>query len=254
MEHRIRINMVGAAIVLAAGIALSLITSTAVASRAFDSRYRESRERQQEITVKGSARMPVRSDVAVWRITVKGEDGELPGAFAILDLGQARVVEFLQERGFTEAEVDAGPIATETHYERDAKGNATRVVTQYALERVFTVTTSRVEEVARAAGEVTRFLREGVQVVSARPEFTYSRAGDLRVQILGEATKDARRRADEMARNAGCRVVDVRGVQSGIIQITRPNSTDVSSYGIYDTSTIEKDISVVVTLTLGLAG
>ena len=40
----------------------------------------------------------------------------------------------------------------------------------------------------------------------------------------------------------------------GVLQITRPNSTDVSSYGIYDTSTIEKDVSVVVTTTFGLRG
>jgi len=39
----------------------------------------------------------------------------------------------------------------------------------------------------------------------------------------------------------------------GVMQITRPESTDVSDEGIYDTSTIDKDVRAVVTLTLGLA-
>jgi hypothetical protein len=37
-----------------------------------------------------------------------------------------------------------------------------------------------------------------------------------------------------------------------VIQITRPHSTQVSSYGIYDTSTIDKEISVVVTVTFAV--
>jgi hypothetical protein len=44
----------------------------------------------------------------------------------------------------------------------------------------------------------------------------------------------------------------VRKARMGVIQITRPNSTEVSGYGIYDTSTIEKDISVVVTVSFAV--
>jgi hypothetical protein len=40
----------------------------------------------------------------------------------------------------------------------------------------------------------------------------------------------------------------------GVLQITRPHSTDVSGEGIYDTSTIEKDVTAVVTLTLAIDG
>ena len=76
----------------------------------------------------------------------------------------------------------------------------------------------------------------------------------MKIQLLGEATKDARARADEIARNSGCRLGEVRRVQMGVIQITQPNSTEVSGGGMYDTSTIEKDVSVVVSLTLGLDG
>ncbi|HRI54143.1 MAG TPA: SIMPL domain-containing protein, partial [Pseudomonadota bacterium] len=71
-------------------------------------------------------------------------------------------------------------------------------------------------------------------------------------QILGEATKDARTRADEIAANSGCSIGEVRQAQMGVIQITQPDSTEVSGYGRYDTSTIDKDVSVVVSLTLGI--
>jgi hypothetical protein len=254
MEHHVRIHMLGVAAVLAGGLAVSLITSTAVASRAVTARIKETRRQSQEITVKGSARTRVRSDVAVWRITVTGERPDLQEAFSVLDTGVMQIQHFLEFSGFSSGEVAAGPIATETHFKRDNQGHETRDVDRYTLTRTFTVCTANVDGVAKAAGEVTQFLREGVQVASAQPEYTYSKAADLKVQILGEASKDARVRADEIARHSGCRVTDVRSAQMGVIQITQPNSTEVSGYGIYDTSTIEKDVSVVVTLTLGLSG
>jgi len=39
----------------------------------------------------------------------------------------------------------------------------------------------------------------------------------------------------------------------GVFQITPRNSTDVSDYGINDTSSREKDVTAVVTITFGLS-
>jgi hypothetical protein len=41
-------------------------------------------------------------------------------------------------------------------------------------------------------------------------------------------------------------VTDRRPVPRGVLQITAADSTDVSDYGVYDTSTIEKDMTAVV--------
>ena len=89
-------------------------------------------------------------------------------------------------------------------------------------------------------------------MASRPPEFTCTKAGDFKVQILGLASRDALTRAQEIAREAGCRVGEVRHAQMGVMQITQPHSTDVNSYGTYDTSTIDKEISVVVTATFGI--
>jgi hypothetical protein len=41
-------------------------------------------------------------------------------------------------------------------------------------------------------------------------------------------------------------------VDTGVFQITSRFSTDVSDYGIYDTSSKEKDITAVVSVSFGL--
>jgi len=44
----------------------------------------------------------------------------------------------------------------------------------------------------------------------------------------------------------------VRAVRTGVFQITRPHSTEVSDSGLYDTGTIEKDITAVLTLSFAV--
>jgi uncharacterized protein len=253
MEYRVRVNMFGAAAVIAGGIVASVVTSTVVASRAYQSRVKQVSSQGQEITVRGSARTRVRADIAVWRIAVSGEAADLRDAFSILESGVERVQLFLDDRGFSGDEIALAAIETSTFYTRDGAGRETRQIAGHRLERAFTITSNNVEAIAAAAADVTHLLRENIHVASSRPAYYISNLPDLRVQIAGEASKDARTRADEIARGSGSRITAVRRAQMGVIQVTEPNSTDVASYGIYDTRTIEKDVSVVVTLTLGLS-
>ena len=53
-------------------------------------------------------------------------------------------------------------------------------------------------------------------------------------------------------REAGSNVGVVKRVNTGVFQITVPNSTRVSSWGSYDTSTINKDITAVMGVTFGV--
>ena len=52
------------------------------------------------------------------------------------------------------------------------------------------------------------------------------------------------------ATQAGCRVGEVRTARMGVLQVTQPDSTETTGGGVYDTSTIEKDVCAVVSLTI----
>jgi hypothetical protein len=249
VEYRIRTDLFRPAAVLALAGAVSLVVSVAVAARAYRGRVEDAALERRTLEVKGLAVKRVRSDLGVWYIGVRGEAPALRDAYGQLDAGFQRVKAFLAERGFPEAEVEIGAIDTETHYRRDEKGVETREVVSYSLQRGITVTSSALDRIAAAAGEVTRFIGEGYLVVSSAPEYHYSGLAGLKVELMGLAARDARTRAEQIVGNAGGRIGELVDAQMGVLQITRPLSTETSSSGVYHTDSIEKHVRAVVTVT-----
>ena len=252
MDYHVRLHVTTAAIVVALGVVVSAITSTVVVARAYTQRGREANHRGQTITVKGSTRERIQSDRAVWVIRVRGEGRALPDAFAVLERGVTRVQQFLKGSGFEAPEIGLGSIDTETQYARDAKGEPTHEVVAYALQRSFVVSTGQVQRVEQCAGRVTELLQEGVLVASKAPAYYFTKLPQLKIDLMASASGDARARADKIAASTGCKLGELRDAQMGVLQITRPDSTEVADYGLYDTSTIDKDVNAVVTATFGI--
>jgi hypothetical protein len=248
MDYNVRFNFAKTAALVVIAAIVSVTTSAVVASRAYVTRGEQAVRSDQTICVKGSTRKRITSNQAVWHIGIRGEHKELKDAYAILDAGVARVKKFLTDQGFKEPEISLEAINTTEFHARDAKGNETREITAYHLSRGFNVTSRDVQRIARAAGEVTQFIQEGVLVISSPPAYYYTDLPALKVDLMAEAAKDARNRADKIAGSAGCRVAEVRSAHMGVLQVTQPFSTEVSDEGSYDTATIEKDVQAVVTV------
>ncbi len=253
MGHRGQVNLLGAAVVVSIAVVASFVTSTMVASRAYLGRGEQQHRQARMLEVAGSARLRIVSDLAVWSIGVAGEGKSLEEAYQKLAAATERVRAFLAQRGFPAGAVQLGAIHTTRHYRLDEKGRETRELLSISLSRGFTVTWADVGKVAQAAGEVTELLQTGAHVESAAPRYVYTKLADLKVRMLGEATANARQRADLIARESRCRIGAVKDARAGVLQITPPWSTEVTASGVNDASSIEKDITSVVHLTLMIA-
>lgn len=249
----------GAVVVLTVGALGGVLGSVAMASNAYKSKQEFEERREQTLQVTGSARKRIRSDLAVWNVHVTGVHKDLAEAYKVLRGSCDRIEKFLEANKFLPDEISADSISTGTQYKYENIGTRekpervqTLEVEQYTLRRTYTIRTSRVDAVAKPAAAITELIQDGVQVSSLSPNYYYSKIADLKVEMLGEASKDARSRADQIVTNAGSSIAGIRQARMGVMQITQPNSTEVSDSGIHDTSTIEKDVTAVVTLTLGL--
>jgi hypothetical protein len=247
MEHRIKVQALGPAIVVATSVVLSLVVSTIVVAKAWQDQPAAKVSAYRDITVKGKAVREISSDHVTWSIRLQGQGGTLPEAYDLLDASVIRVKGFLMSQTLEAEEWAEHPIKTAVHYGRDKKGQVTHDITGYTLSQELVVSTGRVHIVQGAAAAVTTLIRDGIRVVSGNPAYTAMGLAEVKTAILADATADARRRAELMVGQSGGVLGPAQSVRQGVIQVTRPHSTTVSSWGIYDTSTIEKDASVVVT-------
>ena len=100
--------------------------------------------------------------------------------------------------------------------------------------------------------EATELINQGVEFNSSAPEFLYTKLSDLKVEMIGLASKDAKVRAEQIASSTDNKIGEVRSSKMGVIQINAKNSTDVSDYGMNDVSSLDKTITAVVSMSFSI--
>jgi hypothetical protein len=200
------------------------------------------------ITVTGSARQQIRSDLVVWRGMFSAQSPSMQTAYAELSANAAKVKVYLASKGITDAEATIQSIQTRTFYQLGPNGRETSTVTGYRLSQMVEVRSRDVERITSLSRESTDLIQQGVPFESFPPEYLYTKLAELKVEMVARATKDAKARGEEMARNSGSRIGGLRSARMGVFQITPAYSTVVSDYGVNDTSSLMKDITAVVTM------
>jgi hypothetical protein len=204
------------------------------------------RGRNDTLAVTGSAKAHITSDYAVWDVSVTAQDTDATPAAKRVAGWSKRLRSFLLAHGIRESELIVYPISTQTV--NDEKGN----IKAYQESQSFEVRSSRITAVADVADASSELLLQGVPVSANSVAYSYTKLAGLRPRLLKDAVADARKRADALAKATGSHLGHVRSIDVGVFQITAPNSTDVSDYGDYDTSTVRKDVTAVVNLTFAL--
>lgn len=236
-----------------AGVALSvaLVLSSAICAWAFT----RAKASEQTVTVTGSARKRIKSDLIVWRASVTYQSEELSEAYRALKERVPRVKAYLVSKGVAEGEIVVSSVSTQALHEKgdeEEGGGDSGRITGYRLSQTVEVRSTDVDRVAAISREVTELIEQGIFLESSAPEYHYTKLGDLKVQMLAEAAKDAKMRAQQIASSTGSTIGDVRSARMGVLQITAADSNEVSDYGVNDTSSLEKDITAVVNVSFAV--
>lgn len=207
---------------------------------------------EQTIAVTGSARKRITSDLVIWRASVTYQGAQLSEAYNSLKENVPRVREYLKSKGIPDNQIVVSSITTTTQQGKDAQGENTGQITGYSLSQTFEVRSNDVAKVTQVSREATELIDRGILIESQAPEYHYTKLGDLKIEILGEAAKDAKVRAAQIASSTGSSIGDVRSARMGVMQITPADSNEVSDYGMNDTSSLEKDVTAVVNVSFAV--
>jgi hypothetical protein len=219
-------------------ISLGIILSAVVGAFAFYN----SRTLDNTLSVTGSAKQSVTADSVNWTFDISSRTiaSQLETGYSNMAKDLTAVKNFLDQNGIKEEQITITPIYMDEVY-KSSNDQGPREVN---LRQVITVQSSDVQGVTQLSKTTEILAKSGVFLSTRSLEYYYSKLADLRVSLLSSAIKDAKARAEEIAKAGGQSVGSLKAASSGVVQVLAPNSIEVSDYGTYDTSSIEKDIMV----------
>ncbi len=214
--------------------------------------YTHAKKGDEAITVTGSAKKRIKSDLVVWNAGISVQSAQLSAAYGQISGEIPKIKQYLIGKGIAEDQMTVSSITTTTLHGKDSNGVDTSEITGYSLAQSIEVRSGDVDKIAQVAREATELINQGILIESNAPQYYYTKLGDLKIEMLGEAAKDAKTRADQIASSTGNSIGAVRSARMGVLQITPPDSTDVSDSGMYDTSSVDKDMTAVVNISFAV--
>jgi len=236
-------------------LALAAVLSTWIAASTWQ---RVKTWRANTIDVTGSAKRRISSDLIVWEASIATRAPDRQTAYRELRTGVEKTLAYLEEHGITESEISVQSVETEAVVDKEVTGIGAERIEKtipsgFKTSQIIRVTGSRVAEIERVSREVTELIDADVPVVSSPPRYLYTKLGDLKIEMLAEASKDARTRAERILASAGnAGVGKLRKADMGVINVNPANSTDTSWDGNNDTSSFDKDIVTIVHCTFDM--
>lgn len=196
------------------------------------------------LSVTGSAKREVTSDKVKWTssITRTARISGLKGGYAQMAKDLAEVQAFFKEKGIPDESIIISPVFMNENWQQ----NATAETKEYNLTQTFEIQSDDVAKITDVSKNIQTLIDKGIIFQSNSPEYYYSKLPEMRVELLSDALIDAKNRAAKLAESTGGSVGKLKSASSGVVQVLTPNSTEVSDYGSYDTSKIEKEIMVTV--------
>ncbi|MCX4246774.1 SIMPL domain-containing protein [Paraliomyxa miuraensis] len=234
---------------------VALLGATWIASSTWE-RVR-TKPQQHSIQVTGSATRRITSDLIQWSASIEVQSPDRRAAYRQLHEHVDQTVAFLEKAGISREDIGISSVSVQQLQELEVVGTGEDrieryVVTGYQLQQWVNVSSANVDTVAQASREVTALLEHGISISSSAPQYHYTKLGDLKVEMLAEAAKDARARAQNIIEAAGGELGELLDADMGVININPPNSRSSSWDGNNDTSTVDKDIITVVHATFEL--
>ena len=199
---------------------------------------------EQSIRVVGQGVKTVTSDLIKWNITINRDTNvasksEGP-SWIQEDLN--KIKKYLASNGIEEKDILVDPVSSYANYGNNG-------VTGYSFSQRIEVKSGDIEKIEKLALDNKALAKQDIYLQYSDLEYFVSNLAELKAEMLALATVDAKARAEEIAKSSGNKICGLLSAKTGVFQIRKPLSMDISDYGIYNTSYKEKEIAVTVNAT-----
>ena len=195
------------------------------------------------LTVTGSAKKQITSDLVKWRTSFSRNVtlDTLKGGYEQMKNDNVIVIAFFKKNGIEGKDLNISPVMM-----NQITWDKNQGPIEYALQQTVELQSKDVQKVSQIAKNTEELINAGVIFSTQSLEYYFTKLPEERIQLLSEAVLDAQNRAVKLVEVTGKQIGSLKSASVGVVQLMPVNSTDVSDYGTYDTSTIEKELMVTV--------
>lgn len=182
----------------------------------------EARTSNRYVTVKGLAERGVDADLVIWPIAITETGNDLSQLQFRLDSARLIARTFLRELGFEENEMSESPPRIIDYYAQGYTGSNIPK-NRYKADFFVTLRTTKVSQAKKAMGEAGTLVKKGIvlaETYGQGAEFLFTGLNKIKPEMIAEATKDARKAAEQFARDSGSTVGSIRTARQGFFTIS----------------------------------
>lgn len=201
--------------------------------------------KDENITVTGSSSKIVKSDIAKLGFQIQSRALTQKEAYAILKKNYPIVEKYLLEKGIKKEEIDVKTVNSYYNYKTTPNGYTTNEIISYNASQIIEISSKDVNKIKEISTDIQILADKGISLNIFQPEYFYSDLASIKIDLLKEASKDAKQRAQSMLEATNAKVGTVKSMRMGVFQITPPDSNSVSNMGMNDTTTIDKKVTAV---------
>jgi len=198
------------------------------------------------VTVKGLAEKDVVADLAIWKLKFVVTANELQSAQKQIAAQATEINAFLLKQGFKQDEITLERIETNDLMANPYRGNEANT-SRFILTQSISVKTNNVNLVEQSIPQTDSLIAKGIVFDNNEGysvSYIFTKLNDIKPQMLADATQNAKKAAEEFAKNAHSKVGKIRRANQGVFSILPREQTATA----YEAQQINKTVRVVSTV------
>lgn len=193
---------------------------------------------ERSVTVRGLAQKDVIADLATWTIAYSAKAGDLQSAQALIDRDTASIRAFFRDLGFDSKALAPTGVNVSQFNENG--------VLSFTIRQRMALRTTDIKKAEAAVARQFDLVKQGVQLEEGSGmAFTFTKLDAVKPAMVAEATRDARKAAEQFAEDSGTGVGGIKSATQGYFEITSRDG-DSAGWGVSDTPF--KKVRVVTTI------
>jgi len=208
---------------------------------------------QRSVTVRGVSERDVTANLATWSITFAHEGTELGSVQNAVDQQARSVRAFFQRAGFRPSDLTDSDVSLSRAQPSDRDGNPVGPET-VTVRRSLQLRTGDVMKARAAYAAQAELLRAGVELSGSSISYTFTGLNELKPEMIAEATRNARRSADQFARDSGASVGQIKTASQGYFSVGARDGEDCEDCNSSGGSTPFQKVRVVTTIDYDIDG